>query len=108
MNYLKELPEGTIWPHLIDAIRNEVSAQLHDVAAIRADSVKRGVESPELAATLLDAYVDGLFMSLAIDGIDNTLRADADNLVRSIDPNFTENRRRRWSGAKIVYDAKPS
>lgn len=106
MNRLGELPKGTIWPHLIEAIRHDVYAQFGGVLAVRQDEVARGVSTPELAATLLSEYASGLCMSLDIVGVKHDLQRMADEAVRSIDPSFTINATRRWKGASIIYAEK--
>lgn len=103
MNRLGELPKGTVWPHLFDAIRRDVYAQFGGVLAVRQDEVARGVSTPELAATLLSEYASGLCMSLDIVGVEHDLQRMASEAVRSIDPDFILNTTRRWKGASITY-----
>nr|ELR5211102.1 hypothetical protein [Providencia rettgeri] len=103
MNRLSELPKGAFWPHLLDAIRRDVYAQFGGVLAVRQDKVKRGVSTPELAATLLNEYASGLCMSLDIVGVEHDLPRMMAEAVRSIDPNFMLNTTRRWKGASIIY-----
>ncbi|MDO7831655.1 hypothetical protein Q5E86_17725 [Providencia sp. CRE-138-0111] len=103
MNRLSELPKGAFWPHLLDAIRRDVYAQFGGVLAVRQDEVKRGVSTPELAATLLNEYASGLCMSLDIVGVEHDLPRMMAEAVRSIDPNFMLNTTRRWKGASIIY-----
>ena len=54
MNILKDLPAGTIWPHLLTAIEVQVIADIREYSAARISDVKRGAETPALAAMLVE------------------------------------------------------
>ena len=82
MEHLKDLPAGTIWPHLLDAIERDVIADLRQYAQARANNVARGAETPELAASFVDKYCDGLAKALHISGLDSTARVEGDRLDR--------------------------
>jgi hypothetical protein len=45
----------------------------------------------------LDKYAEGVAKALYIAGLDSAVRAEADRLVREIDPEFDEHRRTRWA-----------
>lgn len=97
MKILKELPEGTIWPHLLEAIDRQARADIEGYAASRRNDVKRGAETAELAAVMVEKYGAGLAAALDIAGIDSTVQAVTDQLVRQIDPKFEEHRAARWA-----------
>lgn len=97
MNHLKELPTGTIWPHLVDAIERDVIRDARLYAQGRANDVARGAEPPELAALLVDKYGEGTARALQIAGLDSAVRAEGDCLVREIDPEFEAHRQARWA-----------
>jgi hypothetical protein len=97
VKHLKELPDGVVWPHLLEAIERDVLADLRGYAASRASDVARGAETPELAALLVDKYCEGMARALYIAGIDSQVRAVADRLVREIDPDFEIHKQARWS-----------
>lgn len=97
MDILKELPPGTIWPHLLEAICQQTISEIEGYAASRRNDVARGAETPELAALLVDKYGAGLAKALQIVGVDSGVQAITDRLVRSIDPNFDEHRTARWA-----------
>jgi hypothetical protein len=48
MRHLKDLPAGTIWPHLLDSIERDVPADIRDYAASRKADVVRDAEPPSL------------------------------------------------------------
>lgn len=98
MNHLKNLPPGTIWPHLLEAIERDVIAEIQSYAKSRKNNVNRGAETPELAAVFIDKYAAGLSKALQIAGIDSRIRAVADKLVHEIDPEFDQHMQARWSG----------
>ncbi|KZX73279.1 hypothetical protein A3715_15820 [Oleiphilus sp. HI0009] len=86
---------------LAESLKRKVREYAHG----RLDSVKRGLESPKLSALLLEKYACGF--AQAIEEIDRDLSSQsqitrlADELCLEIDPDFIENRKRRW-------DVKPS
>ena len=94
---LKEMPEGTIWPHLLDAIARDVIADIQSYAESRKNDVARGAETAELAALLVDKYGEGLARALFIAGIDSAVQSETDRLVREIDPAFEAHRKARWA-----------
>jgi N-acetylglucosamine kinase-like BadF-type ATPase len=95
--HLKELPENTIWPHLMDAIRHEIEMDIRDYARSRQANVARKAETAALAATLVEKYAEGLAKALFIVGIDTNVTQMADALVREIDPDFEANKKARWN-----------
>jgi hypothetical protein len=97
MDVLKDLPPGTIWPHLLDAIEHQVLADLRSYAQSRKNDVARGAETPDLAALIVDKYCEGLAKALRIAGIDSTVRREGDRLCREIDPDFDAHRNARWA-----------
>ena len=97
MNHLKDLPPGTIWPHLFDAIERDVIADIRSYAESRRNDVNRGAETPELAAVMVDKYAGGLSKALHIAGIDSRVRAEADKLVHEIDSEFDKHRLDQWA-----------
>lgn len=107
MNHLKELPEGTTWPHLLEAIERDVIKDLRSYASSRQGDVSRGAETPELAALIVDKYCEGLVKALFIAGFDSRVRAEGDRLVREIDPEFDMHKKARWAArpASLVLTA---
>ena len=89
MQYLKELPAGTIWPHLIGAIKSAAENEVREYANSRASDVKRGAETPELAAAFIDKFAAGMAKALHVVGIDADVTRIADAGVREIDPGST-------------------
>ncbi|MGH9159618.1 MAG: hypothetical protein ACRD2X_06490 [Vicinamibacteraceae bacterium] len=100
MNHLKELPPGTIWPHLLEAIERDVIEEIRLYAQGRARDVARGAETPELAALLVDKYCQGMAKALHIAGVDSAVRAEGERLVREIDPEFDAHRESRWAAVR--------
>lgn len=96
MKYLKELPPGTVWPHLLDAISGDAIREIETYAAGRKSDVARGAETPMLAAVLVDKYAAGMAKALCIVGVESDLQTVADRLVREIDPDFIEHQKARW------------
>jgi hypothetical protein len=74
MQILKDLPPGTIWPHLLEAIEVNVLSDLRSYAQSKQNDVERGADTPDLAALLVDKYCEGLAVALRIAGIDSSLR----------------------------------
>lgn len=105
MNHLKDLPVGTIWPHLLDAIERDVVADVRDYAASRKCDVARGAETAELAALLVDKYCEGMARALHIAGLESAVRAEGDRLVRDIDPEFCAHREARWAARPALLSA---
>ncbi len=101
MQVLKDLPPGTIWPHLLESIERQVLAEIETYASSRKSDVARGAETPDFAALLVDKYGEGLAKALHIVGIDSQVQQATDRLAREIDPDFDVHRRARW-------DAKPA
>lgn len=97
MQVLKDLPAGTIWPHLLEAIERQVLDDLRSYAESRRHDVDRGAETPDLAALLIDKYCEGLAKALWIAGIDSDVRQEGNRLCREIDPAFDEHRETRWA-----------
>lgn len=97
MQHLKDLPEGTLWPHLLAVIERDILADIRGYAESRKHDVARGAESAELAAVLLDKYCEGMAKALHITGLDSSVRTEGDRLVHEIDPDFDEHRRSRWA-----------
>lgn len=97
MQVLKDLPIGTIWPHLLEQIERGIIADIRSYADARRSDIDRGAETPELAALLVEKYGAGLARALLIVGIDSGVQATTDLLVRSIDPEFEAHRRARWA-----------
>lgn len=104
MKILKDLPPGTIWPHLLDAVERTVLADLRSYAQSRQNDVDRGAETADLAALLLDKYCEGLATALHIAGIDSTVRDEGDRLCREIDPEFDAHRTARWAARPCSLD----
>ena len=95
MNILKELPAGTIWSHLLEAIERQVVTSIRVYARARQHEVSRGAESPALAALLVEKYGGGMAGALSIAGIDSTVQAETDSLVHQIDPDFDVHKKAR-------------
>jgi hypothetical protein len=96
MPNLKDLPANTIWPHLLDAIHDDLEKEIHDYAHARQADVARNAETATLAAVLVDKYAAGMAKALDIVGVDSSVMQIADALVREIDPNFEAHREARW------------
>jgi hypothetical protein len=108
MHILKDPPQGTIWPHLLEAIEKEVVAHIREYADARMRDVERGAETPALAAVLVDKYGEGMARALGIAGIDSSVQAETDRLVRRIDPDFEQHKKSRWEArpADIRFSAQ--
>ena len=94
---LKELPEGTVWPHLFEKWKHEIRYELKSYADCRIDEVKRGAETPEFAALLVEKFAAGMLKTALVVGIDNDFQKLADELVAEIDPDYLENKKARWN-----------
>jgi hypothetical protein len=87
---------------LYSAAKNDVESY----ARCRADAVRRGAETPELAGLLTQKYGSGLAKALSLaaelaDGPQPNLLAVVDQCVEAIDPN--------WRTAQQVrYTARPA
>ena len=105
MDVLKDLPPGTIWSYLLEAIEWQVLEDLRSYARSRQRDVARGAETPDLAALIVDKYCEGLAKALRIAGIDSTVRREGDRLCREIDPDFDAHREARWAArpCTLVY-----
>lgn len=97
MQFLKDLPAGTIWPHLLESIERQVIGEIQGYAESRRSDVARGAETPELAALLVEKYGEGLARALHIAGLDSQVHREVDRLVREIDPAFEQNKNARWA-----------
>jgi hypothetical protein len=80
--------------------REAALAKLAEYAQGRISDVKRGAETAELAALLLQKYGYGLCDALAVcypeSGPCPTYH-DVDRMVESIDPDWRESARKRWA-----------
>lgn len=108
MQILKDLPDGTIWPHLLDAIERAVVSEIRQYADGRRANIARGAETHELAALLIDKYGAGMAQALAIAGIESTVRAETDRLVRELDPEFERHQAARWAARPAGIATVPS
>lgn len=81
--------------------------EIKEYAKGRISDVKRGAETPRLAALMLEKYVIGFVNAIRcseIDGYQNIsqeLQKLGDHLCLEIDPNLKENTKLRW-------DARPA
>lgn len=87
---------------VLSALQERVVAELRNYAASRKNNVSHGMESPELAALLVEKYGEGLVKALHIaenllDVPASRLQAEVDRLVLEIDPDAEENRKKRWA-----------
>ena len=96
MQILKDLPPGSIWPHLLISIEHHMLGEIEAYAASRKNDIARGAETPELAALFVEKYGAGLAKALQIAGIDSQVQRATDRLVREIDTDFDANRKARW------------
>lgn len=108
MNILKELPDGAIWPHLLDAIQHAALEEVRRYAASRRENVERGSETRCLAALLVEKYGEGIVKAFEIAGIDSTLRSEIDRVVRELDPEFERNRQFRWAARPAGISIVPA
>jgi hypothetical protein len=102
MKVLKDLPPGTIWPHLLEAIERKVIAEMQLYAESRKKDVVRGAETPGLAAVLVEKYGEGMARALHIAGLDSQVQREVDRLVREIDPDFETTKKARWAAKKAA------
>jgi hypothetical protein len=74
---------------------------LKEYSSGRLDAVRKGLESMELSALLLEKYGYGIIKAAQILEISdsNRLYKELDKLLLSIDPNVKENRKKRYSTA---------
>ena len=107
---MKELPPGTSWPHLLDAIERQVVGEIHGYARSRRNDVARGAETAELAALMVEKYGQGMARALHIAGLDSEVHRLLDGLVRVIDPEYEQNKKARWAAgpAGLVTTASPA
>ena len=94
---LTDLPAGTVPPHIMESIANDLAVEFRNEAASRRSSVARGAETAELAATLLDKYGCALVKAARIAGVPCELQPEVDEAVRELDPEFNEHRKLRWA-----------
>ena len=97
MGVLKDLPPGTIWPQLLEAIERQVIGEIQGYAESRRNDVARGAETAELAALMVEKYGQGMARALHIAGLDSQLHRELDRLVRDIDPAYEQNKKARWA-----------
>ncbi|WP_321967207.1 hypothetical protein [Burkholderia cepacia] len=107
MNILKDLPDGAIWPHLLEAIERAAIEEIRRYAAGRRENVERGAETRCLAALLVEKYGDGIVKAFEIAGFDTALRTEIDHAVREIDPKFEEHRKIRWEAQPAGISIAP-
>jgi hypothetical protein len=107
MQFLKDLPPGTIWPHLIEGIQDRVLQEIKEYARCRRADVARGAETAELSALLISKYAMGMARTLDIVGIDSALLKEADRLASEVDPEFLKHQQERWSARPAGVD-KPN
>jgi hypothetical protein len=93
---LRDLPQPLPgW--LKENISTQLLAEVRAEAQSRRNSVARGAETPELAATLFDKFGWGMAKAAHIIGIVDLLQREVDHLVREIDPEFETHRTARWA-----------
>lgn len=91
----------------IGIINSSCVFEIQEYAKGRVKDVKRGAETPRLAALMLEKYVCGFICALRCieknsDMIfSRNIQTLGDRLCVEIDPDFIENRKLRW-------DAKPA
>lgn len=85
-------------------VTRQLIRRVEEYAKGRTSDVKRGAETPRLAALLLQKYgygiIDAVFV-LCDNGIKidrNAVCKVVDEEVAKIDPNWEENAKERWSG----------
>lgn len=93
---------STIPSHTIELMVFLVENELKTYAQHRANDVKRGAESPELAGLLVQKYGLGAVKTLehvfhALDLPMPTISVSLDCLVESIDPEWRDHQKARWS-----------
>lgn len=93
---LRDLPPGTLPVELLQALEDTQLRALREYGAGRQRDVDRGAETPELAALLVEKFAAGMAESLRLLGLSTSVVAEADRLVRSIDPEFEVHRKARW------------
>ncbi len=102
---LRDVPGG-LKPEMEQSIEAALLAQVREEAKTRNDAVARGNETPTLAAALLDKFGWGISKTASALGVRSThLQREVDRLVREIDTNFDEHRKKRWAAqpAGIVF-----
>jgi hypothetical protein len=83
--------------------------ELKSYAVGRKKDVARGAETPELAALLLDKYAWGVASALKLlEFPARNFTAEADRLVLEIDPDFAENRKKRWAARPASLSFAPA
>lgn len=84
-------------------IQNDITAKILKYAENRMDNINRGLETPRLAALLVEKYVLGCHETLysleeiGLKTISNEILKIGDSICNSIDPNFNENKKKRWA-----------
>ncbi|WP_052747081.1 hypothetical protein [Burkholderia vietnamiensis] len=108
MQILMELPDGTISQHVLEAIERAAIAEIRQYADGRRANIARGAETRGLAALLVDKYGAGMAQAFVIAGIESTVRAETDRLVRELDPGFERHRDSRWAARPAGIAIVPS
>lgn len=92
----------------VEIINSNCINEIKEYARGRMSDVKRGAETPRLAALMLEKYVYGFTHALRCIEKDSNMMLSSQNiqtlgdrLCVEIDPDFIENRKLRW-------DAKPA
>lgn len=107
MQYLKDLPPGTIYPHLLDGIKDAAEREIRAYANFREGDVIRNAETPALAAVLVEKFAEGMTKAFHIAGIDTDVAQVADVLVRNIDPDFEKHKIARWAARPADLSTTP-
>jgi hypothetical protein len=82
----------------VDRLNEDLLRELKTYADGRKQDVKRGAETPELAALLVEKYAWGVASALKVlEFPARNFIVEADRLVLEIDPKFMENKHRRWA-----------
>lgn len=84
----------------LDEFRREVRS----AADGRLSDVRRGAETPAVAAALFDKFAAGICKAAQVVGLDTrTLQPEVDALARQIDPDFDANRKARWAARPAAF-----
>lgn len=88
---------------------DKVKRHFDDYARMRRQDVARGLETPVLAAFVVEKYGEGMCATLNALGIrsDAFTMRDVDAAVQSIDPDWRENKQRRWRSTADLDFSRP-
>ena len=95
--------ENKISQERINKIKLNIIKKINEYAQGRESDIKRGAETPKLAALLVEKYVWGAHETLnqmeeiGLKSISEEILKEGDSLCYSMDPDFDNHRKMRWA-----------